>query len=127
MLLTEKWDSNDVPLKQDLNLDGIVDINDLAFYEDWSTDSNNSAPVFDSIGDQNIIAGSELNFSISAIDADSDELFYIALGLPEGAGFTNQTFTWTPEQAGTYPITFIVSDYMSLDYKTINIIVEPDK
>ena len=123
LLLIEKWNSSDVPLKQDLNLDGIVDINDLAFYEDWSTDSNNTAPVFNSIEDKYTIAGSELSFSVSAIDSDSDELVYAALGLPDGAEFSEKIFSWIPKQAGTYQMIFIVSDYKSLDYITVQIIV----
>ena len=124
LLLVEKWDSIDVPLKQDLNLDGVVDVNDLLFYDDWSTDSNNAAPEFDSIEDQYISTGKELNFTVSAIDTDSDELAYKALGLPEGAEFSGEIFSWAPEQTGTYLITFIVSDYKSLDYMTVKIIVE---
>ncbi|MBN2589977.1 MAG: right-handed parallel beta-helix repeat-containing protein [Sedimentisphaerales bacterium] len=124
LLLIDKWNSNDVPLKEDFNLDGVVDINDLAFYENWSTDFSNAAPVFDSIEDQYINVGNELSFIVSATDTDSDELVFMSLGLPEGAEFTNQTFIWTPEQAGIFLVTFIVSDYKSLDYVTVKIIVE---
>jgi hypothetical protein len=126
LLLVDKWNSNDVLLKQDLNLDGVVDVNDLAFYENWSTDSNNSVPVLDSIEDKYITINNLLSFTVSASDNDNDEIVYKALGLPEGAEFSEQTFDWTPEQAGTYPVTFIVSDYKSLDYITVKIIVEQE-
>ncbi|MBN2591384.1 MAG: endo-1,4-beta-xylanase [Sedimentisphaerales bacterium] len=121
--LAGKWNCNNVPLKEDLNLDGIVDANDLLFFEgNWENDSNNTPPVLDSVEDQYISSGSELSFSLSAIDTDSDELVYMVLGLSEGAEFSDQTFTWTPEQMGVYSVTFIVSDYKSLDYITVKII-----
>ena len=122
---SEKWDSNHVPLKEDLGRDGIVDSNDLVyFFGNWPGFPENSSPVLDFIEDKNIIAGSELIFSLTAIDSDEDELVYEALGLPQGATFEEQIFIWTPEQTGTYSITFIVSDYKSLDYRTLQIIVE---
>ena len=127
LLLVDKWDSNDVPIKQDLNLDGVVDINDLAFYDgNWENNSDNTEPVFDSIGEQHTIINSELNFTVSAIDNDGDELVFLALGLPEGAVFSEQTFNWIPEQAGTYFVTVVVSDYKSLDYLTVKIVVEQE-
>lgn len=124
LILAEKWNSYDVPLKEDLDLDGVIDANDLAFYSDWSTDSNNTASVIDLIEDQNAYVGNELSFSVSAIDDDGDGLTYLALGLPDGALFYEQLFIWTPEQVGTYLVTFVVSDYKSLDYLTIQITVE---
>jgi len=124
LMLADKWDSNYVPLKENLDLDGVVDANDLNFYSDWSIDSNNTAPVIDVIEDQNTVVGNELSFVVSAIDDDSDDLTYLALGLPHGATFEEQMFIWTQEQAGTYLVTFVVSDYKSLDYLTVQITVE---
>jgi parallel beta-helix repeat protein len=125
LLLADRWDSKDVPLKEDLNLDGIVDINDLIFFEgNWSLDADNSAPAFDSIDSQYVTVGGSLTFTATASYIDNDELIYIALGLPEGAEFSNQVFNWTPQQAGTYFVTFIVSDRNSLDYMTVQITVD---
>jgi len=125
LLLADKWDSNDVPLKEDLNLDGIVDVNDLDFFKDnWSDDSNNTEPVFNFIDDQYIAVDNELSFSVSALDNDGDELTYMALCLPAGAIFNEQIFSWIPEQVSIYQVIFIVSDHKSLDYLTVQIIVD---
>jgi internalin A len=124
LLFADKWNSNDAPLKQDLDKNGVVDTNDLVyFFGNWENDSNNVVPVFYVIDEQIASVGNELSFTVSAIDSDGDELVYIATGLPEGAEFKEQDFKWTPEQAGTYFVTFIVSDYKSLDYVTVQIIV----
>jgi GH35 family endo-1,4-beta-xylanase len=122
--LAGKWSSQNAPLKEDLNLDGRVDVNDLIFFNgNWQNDSNNSVPQFVTIENKNVTTGDLISFAVSASDTDGDELVYLAAGLPVGADFTEQIFTWTPEQAGIYPVTFIVSDYKSLAYKTIQITV----
>jgi hypothetical protein len=119
-----KWGSKDAPLKEDLNLDGIVDVNDLVFFQgNWLADSNNTVPQFEPIEDQDVTSGSPLALSISAGDTDGDELVYVAVGLPDGAVFTGQQFTWTPQHEGTYNITFIASDKKSLTFTTIQITV----
>ena len=121
----DKWDSNDVPLREDLDFNGIVDSNDLIFYEgNWQAGSNNAVPQISPIQEQYITIGYELSFSVSALDNDGDGLVYWAAGMPEGAIFDDQIFSWTAQQAGTYTITFIVSDYESLDYITVQIIVD---
>ncbi len=124
LLLVSKWNSSNAPQKEDLNLDGIVDTNDLVFFQgNWQTNSNNAMPQFDSIENQNIPVGVPFTFYISANDNDNDELVYTAAGLPDGAVFSEKRFTWTPENEGTYNITFIVSDKKSLMLKTIKISV----
>lgn len=82
---------------------------------------NNHAPKFDLIGDKSVNEGSELSFLVSATDEDGDNLVYSASGLPEGATFDSNTFTWTPsyEQAGEYEVTFKVSDGKAEDSKAI--------
>ncbi|MCD6506679.1 tandem-95 repeat protein, partial [Candidatus Poribacteria bacterium] len=72
----------------------------------------NRKPELSSIGARNIREGERLEFTVSAIDPDKDDLSFSAEGLPDGAKFEDGVFTWTPtyEQAGTYSITFIVSD-----------------
>ncbi len=86
----------------------------------------NSAPVLGAIGGKSINENQPLSFTISATDADSqDTLSYSATGLPTGAGFANQTFTWTPgyDQAGSYQVTFTVSDSRAQDSETVTVSV----
>jgi hypothetical protein len=68
------------------------------------------SPVGDRVGDE----GQPLTFTVSATDPDGDPLTYAATGLPAGAAFDagTRTFSWTPgfDQAGTYAVTFSVSD-----------------
>ncbi len=53
-----------------------------------------------------------VTFAVTAIDLDGDPLVYSAVGLPIGASFVNQVFSWTPSynQAGNYALTFSVKD-----------------
>lgn len=74
----------------------------------------NHAPVLSPPGNRTIAENSLLNITLSASDADGDSLAYSAAGLPAGAQFnsTSSSFSWTPgyDQAGSYNITFSVSD-----------------
>ncbi len=88
----------------------------------------NRIPVLSSIGTQSVAEGSSLSFTISASDADGDNLIYSASGLPDGAVFnsTSHTFSWTPEYADTkntriYPVAFTVSDGSATDSETVTI------
>jgi hypothetical protein len=85
----------------------------------------NNAPVLAAIGNKNVNEGSLLGFSVSATDSDGHSLTYSATGLPSGANFTGQTFTWVPtyEQAGTYSVTFTVTDGELTDSEPITITV----
>ncbi|MBI4980460.1 Ig-like domain-containing protein [Candidatus Woesearchaeota archaeon] len=85
----------------------------------------NNAPVLSPIGDQEVNEGETLSFSVSATDEDGDKLVYSAEGLPIGATFENGIFTWTPnyEQAGTYEITFKVSDGWIITSEIITTVV----
>ena len=64
-----------------------------------------------------------MRFTVTATDNNGDDLTYLALGLPDGAIFEDQIFNWTPAHPGKYSVTFVVSDYKSLDYITVQIIV----
>jgi PKD repeat protein len=44
--------------------------------------------------------------------------------LSDSAVFDEQVFSWTPQQPGIYQVTFIVSDYKSLVFVTVQMIVE---
>ncbi|RLJ01518.1 MAG: hypothetical protein DRP11_04260, partial [Candidatus Aenigmatarchaeota archaeon] len=92
----------------------------------------NHPPKFNPIGNKIIREGNSLEFTVSAADPDGDALTYSASGLPEGANFdlTTHTFSWTPtsDQAGTYSVTFSVSDGKGgQDEETITITVNEKK
>jgi len=75
----------------------------------------NKVPVLDPIGAKSGSENSRLSFTIRATDGDqNDTLQYSAADLPLGAELNSITgaFTWTPNyiQAGSYPVTFTVSD-----------------
>jgi len=72
----------------------------------------NRPPVLDTIANQAAARGKLLTFGIRGTDPDGDALTYSATGLPTGATFNGQTFSWTPtaSQTGTHHITFSVSD-----------------
>ncbi len=89
----------------------------------------NNPPVLDPIGDQTVVEGRSLGFTVSASDLDGDPLSYEAVGLPLGATFDaiTKTFAWTPldGQAGTYATSFVVSDGTVTDSEMITISVLP--
>ena len=72
--------------------------------------------MLDSIGAKSVDEGSALTFTLDAYDADGDSLTYSATNLPAGASLNGATgaFSWTPADAGTYVLTFEVTDsYLS--------------
>jgi hypothetical protein len=77
------------------------------------------APVFALISDKNVDEDSEISFSVSASDLENNIVSYSVDGLPEGASFVDQVFSWRPsfEQAGSYKIEFIVEDATGLTDK----------
>ena len=89
----------------------------------WPDTSGGHAPRLSSIGDRTVAIGETLTLAIEATDADGDNLTYSASGLPSGAAFSGNTFTWTPTaaQAGNHPVTFRVTDGQFHDSETITI------
>ena len=88
----------------------------------------NDAPVLTVPGGQFIDEAQPLTFQISATDPDvGDALTFSATGLPSGATFnaSTQQFSWTPaySQAGSYTVTFTVTDLVLSDSKTVSITV----
>lgn len=87
----------------------------------------NRSPALAAIGNKTIKVGDLLTFIISATDPENNPLTYSASNLPAGASFNSGTltFSWTPasNQAGTYNVTFTVSDGSSTDSETITITV----
>ena len=87
--------------------------------------SSSSGPTLAPISDQQITAGQTLTLVLRGTGPDPAALTYSASGLPAGAAFSGQTFTWTPSatQVGTYQVTFTLSDGKYQDSKTITITV----
>jgi N-acetylneuraminic acid mutarotase len=82
---------------------------------DYTATPSNNPPVLDPIGNQTVLEGQTLQFTLSATDPDGDALTYSASNLPPGATFDPAThvFTWTPSygQAGNYTnVEFTVTD-----------------
>ncbi len=78
----------------------------------------NQPPVLAPIGPKSVNEGVNLNFGVSATDADgTTPILKTSSPLPTGATFTDHgngtgTFDWTPtfSQSGSYPVTFWASD-----------------
>lgn len=84
-------------------------------------------PNMEPIGPKTTQEGVLLQFVVRASDLNGDTLTYSASPLPYGASFNalTQTFSWTPDynQAGTYNITFTVTDGESSDTEIVAITV----
>ncbi len=87
--------------------------------------SGNHAPVLTPIDSQTGVENGGLNFTISATDADGDNLTFSTGTLPDGASFnaSTRTFSWTPDyaQSGVYSVSFTVSDGSKTDSETVSI------
>lgn len=97
---------------------------------DTGSGTTNNVPVLNPIGSKSVVEGARLTFAISATDADDDSLTYSASNLPSGASFVpaTRTFDWTPDttQAGSYSVTFSVTDGTASDSETMIITVNAD-
>ncbi|MCX7922526.1 MAG: PKD domain-containing protein [Clostridia bacterium] len=87
----------------------------------------NSPPILNPVGNKTVDESSNLSFSISGSDPDSDPLTFSTGTLPQGASFdpVTGTFSWTPtyDQSGTYTIRFEVNDGTLKDYEDITVTV----
>jgi hypothetical protein len=87
----------------------------------------NGEPILDEIGNKSVDEGQLLEFTVHAIDPESQELFYSVIGLPPGASFNSSTrvFSWTPDydDYGLYYMTFNVTDGVYSDSEDIVITV----
>jgi hypothetical protein len=74
----------------------------------------NRAPIFSSVGSQQVLEHNLLAFTVSATDPDGNAITLSASGMPSGATFNTTTgvFSWTPvyPQAGVYTPTFTATD-----------------
>jgi hypothetical protein len=90
----------------------------------------NQPPVLAAIGPRSTTENVNLNFVITATDADNVIPLLTTSALPTGATFTNNgngtgTFDWTPTftQSGVYNITFYASDGVDSDSELVAITV----
>ena len=85
----------------------------------------NRTPTLASVGDRSVNGDTSLAFAISANDPDEDTITYSASGLPSGASFAGNAFSWTPtlDQVGSHEVTFVASDGASQDSETITVYV----
>lgn len=93
-------------------------------------DAGNQAPVLAAIGPRTVAEGANLNFNISATDADLTVPSLSAVNTPVNATFTDNgngtgTFNFNPDftQAGIYQVTFIASDGALADSEIVSITV----
>ena len=73
----------------------------------------NSAPVLNPVPDQNVLAGSTVNFTVSATDPDNDTVIFSAESLPHESATLNSTtgaFSWPNAVAGDYSLAYRASD-----------------
>ncbi len=84
----------------------------------------NQAPVLNAIGAQAVTVGQTLTIAPSAVDPNGDAMTFSVAPLPTGA-VMNSPFTWTPilSQAGTYTLTFTVSDGQLTDSEAVTVTV----
>lgn len=87
----------------------------------------NRAPVLASIGNKALAEGDSLNIVVAATDPDANPLTYSASNLPSGAVFipSTRSFSWIPaaDQAGSYAVTFSVTDGSMSDSETVTLSV----
>ncbi len=108
--------------------DGVASDSELVFIT--INEAGNQIPVLSPIGPRSTSESVNLNFAISATDADGTSPTLTAENLPTGANFTdngsgNGTFDWTPtfDQEGAYDVTFIASDGAAADSELVTITV----
>ncbi|MCX6829204.1 MAG: tandem-95 repeat protein, partial [candidate division Zixibacteria bacterium] len=90
----------------------------------------NQAPILAAIGAKTANENSNLNFGVTAADADGNIPALTVSTLPTGATFVDHadgsgTFNWTPTfyQAGSYSVTFYASDGVAIDSEIVTITV----
>ncbi len=93
-------------------------------------EEGNQAPVLAAIGSRSTVEGINLNFAVSASDADGTTPSFSTTTLPSGATFVDNgngtgTFDWTPDfiQSGVYNVTFYATDGLALDSELVAITV----
>ncbi len=92
----------------------------------------NHPPVFVEVPDKQVDEGGTIVFAIQVTDPDNDSLTIEAVGMPSGAVFVNNTFSWltTSSDIGNHSVTFVASDgqesvSMPVNMEVTNVNVAP--
>jgi len=105
------------------------------YVDDVSADdtlAGNIAPVLAEIGNKAVVVSNSLSFTVSATDANGDDITLSATDLPSGAifdtvthaGSVSNTFSWaSAAPVGVYTSTFTADDGTTNTSKTITITV----
>lgn len=103
LLFSSHWDGSQT-------LEQLIDGGNLAVHA--RTQRTNWPPVLDEILDRTLDEGQTLTLTATATDADGGLLTYSLATAPAGAVIDACTdvFTWTPSEAGSYPVTVRVTD-----------------
>ena len=90
----------------------------------------NQAPILTAIGAKNVGESGNLNFGVTASDADATTPNLSTSALPAGATFVDSlngsgSFDWSPDftQSGIYNVTFYASDGLLTDSEVVTITV----
>jgi len=90
----------------------------------------NQAPIFDSVGIQNVNINNTVTFHVKAVDPEGEIVRFLTNSLPAGSTFNitknNESivegdFTWVPTVLGTYHAIFNVADNNATDPKTASL------
>jgi serine protease len=90
----------------------VTDGNGYTVKQTVSTKSNNS-PTMAAIGPQTVLAGTLLQFRLTATDPEQDAITFVATGIPAGSTFDAATgdFIWpSPGPAGTHTFSVVAND-----------------
>lgn len=102
------------PYKWDSDGDGVGDGEERARGTDplEATSAPNRAPVLGYLSNRTLRVGEALALTLRASDPDGDAVRFSASGLPSGASLnaTTGAFSFTPQQAGKWSITFNATD-----------------
>jgi hypothetical protein len=90
------------------------------------TPIENEAPVMLVVDDQEWTQGSEISLSLTATDADDDDLYFTVNGLPQGVEVDAESgeIAGVPETPGTYSVIAGVSDGPTAAWVEFSILVE---
>ena len=87
----------------------------------------NYPPIITEIGNDTAMVGVEYTYDVEASDQNFDTLTYSLIRKPSGMEIDEYTgvITWTPNYAGSFGVTVMVSDGVLYDTQSFTITIEP--